>query len=102
MAECSGWCIPTIIYLVLAIISIIGSLFTNFSEFSAGVGLLMFLVNAVITGLWLYLMYWLCSTCRQGWSWFILLLPIILVIFFTIFGFGELMLTQPQLSNLQK
>lgn len=72
---CSGWCLPTIIYLFLVIIGTLLSLFSSMDD-QVKISLA---VRQLIFGLvWTAFLYTLCYTCHEGWSWFILLLPLII------------------------
>ncbi len=86
--SCSGWCLPTVIYLILSIISVVSSLFIDIGVFKE-FGIILFFGHLIITSLFIYLMYWLCSNCNEKWAWFILLFPIITFLFIAIFAFGE-------------
>ena len=72
MAKCEGWCVPAIIYVVLSIIGIIMNLMSA--------GLPTAAVNVIIVIFWTAILYWLCSICRSGWAWFLLLLPFLFAI----------------------
>lgn len=71
--EKSGWCTPLIIYLVLAGFGLLGTLFS--SNTGAGKTTNM-LFSLFWTLFWGVIMYQLCKNGHEGWSWFILLLPI--------------------------
>ncbi len=80
---CSGWCIPTVIYMVLSIISILLQLFqdppANLDRGEIiGYKVRVFLIQTIIASLWTLLMYWVCSNCHENWAWFILLFPFLL------------------------
>lgn len=81
MSECHPdfvtW-LPAIIYVMLCIISIVATLFgKNTTKQKA--------INAGITTAWSVfwgiIIFLLCYYCHSGWAWFILLFPIIALIF---------------------
>jgi len=84
--NCSGWCLPLIIYIVLSVLALAGILSMSTHVTADGtvvhipmsVRLQYFVVALVFYTLIAWLMYFLCSRCHAGWSWFILLLPFIL------------------------
>ena len=90
---CSGWCVPTVIYAILAIISILINLFQAPPENIDRDQYIKYklrnlLVQVVVASLWTLLMYWLCSNCHEGWAWFLLLVPFLfgLLLMFLVVG----------------
>ena len=72
--RCSGFCWPTIIYIILASTSFVLWFFVG------GIGTLFsMLFQLLITGLFTLLLYMLCRHCHNRWAWFFLLLPFILI-----------------------
>ena len=83
--RCNGWCVPTVIYMVLAIISTLSSLFvsdkvSNQYYYGRGKGTILF-VHILIGILWTGLLYWMCLKCMYTKAWFLLLVPLFVVIF---------------------
>ena len=77
----NGWCLPTVIYLTLAIIGILMRALNGSYDMSSSI-----LVGEVLhTLFWTAIMYWLCSRGYSGLSWFILLIPLILTTVFILF-----------------
>lgn len=73
--SCSGWCLPTIIYLFLVVI---GTILSLFSPIQNEVKISLAVKQLILGLVWTAFLYVLCYTCHEGWSWFILLLPFIL------------------------
>lgn len=93
----NGFCAPTVIYLVLAILGIVGHTLkliihpnptvsvgnTHYNKSSAA--LVSLLMSALITGFVTWILYALCANGHEGWAWAILvflvfLLPMLVVI----------------------
>jgi uncharacterized membrane protein len=87
--SCQGWCAPAMIYLVLAVIGLVVSLFTSNkfdATFNQGENKAEIVLVHLVTGvLWTALLYWLCSNCHYTAAWVLLLLPLIFVIMLVIF-----------------
>jgi hypothetical protein len=77
-----GWCMPTVIYLTLSAIGVIGS--TLFGRYSMAPGVM--LSEIIHIAFWTAILYFLCATGYTGVSWFILLIPFILWGIFIVFG----------------
>ena len=95
MMRCKGWCPPAVIYLTLAIISTLLSLFTSHYHddmyYDGEHKVLYTMVHLLFVGMWTWLLYWLCSNCHNTAAWIVLLMPIILVFFVMLavmFGIG--------------
>lgn len=71
----SGWCLPVIIYVILAVLSL-GTILISKNPNKGNIFLWNFIFYLAYGGL----MYWLCSTNNQGWAWFLLFLPFIIFI----------------------
>ena len=71
----NGWCMPTVIYLM---VSVLGIIFSGLTGRYVGAPLLM-LGEVIHTIFWTALLYWFCSIGWSGISWFILLIPLILI-----------------------
>jgi len=74
----SKLCTPAKIYFSLAILSIIIGLFS-------GVRLFMIVIKLVFAFVWTYVLSWLCKKGFKALSWFLVLLPFIMM-FLVIFG----------------
>lgn len=68
-------CTPAVVYLVLAIISILYMIFDRFP-----IGNILF--KAIIIALWTWFLNFLCSKGHTGVSWFLVILPFLFIIFF--------------------
>lgn len=77
----TGWCLPTVIYVTLAIISVlVSALVGRYDQSNA------LLVGEVIHGLfWSTVMYLLCYYGYSIASWIILLIPLILMVAIIVF-----------------
>ena len=84
-ANASSWCLPFIIYVILAIIGFIlllSSLFSNTNRMSTGnkwVSLIVWLIVLIFFG---WLIQYLCRRGHVGWAWFVLFLPLIILVIF--------------------
>lgn len=65
-------CTPAKIYFVLSILSIIISLFKGFH-------LMLILMKLLFTIVWTYVLYWLCKKGFKAISWFLILLPFMMI-----------------------
>ena len=65
-------CTPAKIYFVLSILAIIIGLFKGFN-------LMAVLMKLVFTFIWTYVLYWLCKKGYKAISWFLVLLPFIMI-----------------------
>lgn len=79
----SGMCTPLIIYLVLVAFQI--AALGMSAKVSPDQKASMMLLNIAIAAFWGVIMYQLCLNGHEGWSWFILLLPLIVALFFWLF-----------------
>lgn len=90
--SCKGWCPPTIIYLILAIISTIISLVTSFEHddinYQGKNKVLYIIMHLAGVSMWTGFLYWLCSNCYNTASWIVLLLPLIITFIFVIAVFA--------------
>lgn len=70
-----GWCFPTILYLVLGILMIIGHLFSKGTVGNK-------VAFAIFTFLWVigftFLIWYFCRQGKIGWAWIILILALII------------------------
>jgi hypothetical protein len=76
----SNICTPATIYLVLGILSILGTMFVDFSIISV-------LMKTVFVLIYTWFLNFLCSRGYSGISWFLVLLPFIFIIVIFIIGF---------------
>jgi len=81
--SCSGLCGPTIIFLILSFVSIIGSLISKpkhyiIKKYIFEYKFVIFVYHIMFTIIWGGLLYFICSKCKQGIAWLILLIPIII------------------------
>jgi len=83
----SGWCLPTVIYVTLATVSVLVRAISG--RYGANLAILAGeLFHALF---WTAIMYWLCSRGYSVLSWFILLIPLILTAaFFVVIETGLL------------
>ena len=72
-------CTPATIYLVLGILSVLGTMFVDFSVMSV-------LMKTVFVLIWTWFLNFLCSKGYGGISWFLVLLPFILIIVILVLG----------------
>lgn len=75
----SNICTPATIYLVLGILSVLGTMFVDFSIISV-------LMKTVFVLIWTWFLNFLCSKGYGGISWFLVLLPFIMIIVIIILG----------------
>ena len=69
----SKLCTPAMLYLVLAAISIVIGVFQKFQFFSL-------LIKVVFVAAWTWFLNFLCSKGYKGISWFLVLLPFLLML----------------------
>jgi len=79
MNSISHICTPAMLYLVLSIITILGAMMTDFSVISI-------LVKAIFVLIWTWFLNFLCSKGYGGISWFLVLLPFIMIIVVLVLG----------------
>lgn len=74
--KCNPVCAPFVIYIILSIISLLGTIFNNSTTGASKV----FTIGLSLLGMTLFgaLYYWLCSICKKTTAWVILLLPVII------------------------
>lgn len=97
--KCSGFCTPLIIYIVLALLGMLVSLVR---DIDAETKVFILIRQLIIALLWVGLMYWLCSSCKENWAWFFLLMPFIglfLLLIVAILGEAYLISTGRQVSR---
>ena len=76
-------CTPSLIYFILSIFAIIGMFFFNFE-------IIPILINIIWMLMWTWILNYLCSIGYSGVSWFLVLLPYI-VIFLMVVLAGSLL-----------
>lgn len=88
--KCQGWCLPAIVYLVLAVISLGLALLQDLSHLNEDdamrVKTATFLFHVVWAAFWTWLLYWLCSNCHETWAWIVLFLPFFIGLAVLAFG----------------
>jgi len=67
------------LYLILSILAILGAMMTDFSVMSI-------LVKAIFVLIWTWFLNFLCSKGYGGISWFLVLLPFIMIIVILVLG----------------
>lgn len=95
--SCNGWCYPAIIYVILAVISLIGTLLYTPEvpeQNSFGMKLLQVVAHIIIAAFWTFVIYSLCANCHYTWAWIVLLLPLI--------GFGVVLLLAASVAIFKK
>jgi hypothetical protein len=105
LTKCSGWCPPTVIYIVLAVTSTIISLFvTNHYDNLQNQGankVLYAIIHLVGFSFWTWVLYWLCSNCHQTAAWVVLLFPILLFFALIIVALASGVLRKVNLQNIR-
>jgi hypothetical protein len=71
--EFSKLCTPAKIYFVLAIIASIFALFS-------GMGIVSVVVKLIFAFIWTFILSWLCQKGYKSLSWFLVLLPYVLIL----------------------
>ena len=86
--KCNPVCAPFVIYIILSIISLLGTIFNNSTTGASKV----FTIGLSLLGMTLFgaLYYWLCSICKKTTAWVILLLPVIIYTLLFIVALGYL------------
>ena len=79
MNSISHICTPAMLYLILSILAILGAMMTDFSVMSI-------LLKAIFVLIWTWFLNFLCSKGYGGISWFLVLLPFIMIIVIIILG----------------
>ena len=95
---CKGWCTPTRIYLALAVVSTVLSLFTSNNldeQYNGGQNKAILLAGHLASGaLWTGILYWLCQNCYNTAAWVILLMPFIMIGLMVAFAGGDALMQQ--------
>lgn len=88
--KCQGWCLPAVIYAVLAAISLFLALLQDLSHLDQNdamkVKFATFIFHVIWAVFWTWLLYWLCSTCNETWAWVVLFLPFFIGLAVLAFG----------------
>lgn len=73
MAQLSGWCAPTVIYIVLAVLNVLllGKMYGSLLDARV-------LLSAAFSAFVAVVLYMLCAAGHGSWAWFILLFPFVL------------------------
>ena len=77
----SNLCTPAKIYFAIAVISTIVALFNGFPIIAA-------IIKLVFASIWTFVLSWLCSKGYKSVSWFLVLLPFIMIAL-AMFGFAQ-------------
>ncbi len=84
-SKSSGWCTPVVIYIILAILSIVATIIAAFTKNGSKQTEDQKITNIVVSSVWMlfwtWIMYELCKRGHGGWAWFVLLFPILLWLF---------------------
>lgn len=80
MENCTGWCTPLYVQFALYIFSIISIVFSATGQTSPSGKTKHAIVVTIVYALLGWLIFYLCKTCRNGWAWFVVLAPFILII----------------------
>jgi energy-coupling factor transporter transmembrane protein EcfT len=72
--EFSKLCTPAKIYFVIAILACVYALFM-------GMGVISVFVKLLFAFIWTYILSWLCDKGYKGLSWFLVLLPYVIILF---------------------
>jgi len=80
MTKCEGWCWPAIIYVVLAVISLVLSItmddpFMGTVENTQQMRVMHTIFHVFMMIFWTAIIYWLCASCHPTWAWVVLFLP---------------------------
>jgi hypothetical protein len=86
--KCNPVCAPFVIYIILSIISLLGTIFNNSTTGSSKVFTVG--ISIFVMSLFGALYYWLCSICKKTTAWVILLLPVIVYTLILIVMIGAL------------
>lgn len=68
----TGWCAPTVIYVVLSVLSVMLLLSYYKTVLDTRV-----LIPCALYVLMALVLYWLCANGYRSWAWFVLLLPMV-------------------------
>ena len=84
--KCNPVCAPFVIYIILSVISLLGTIFNNST--TGGSKVISVVLSVLGMSLFGALYYWLCSICKKTTAWVILLLPVIIytLIFIVMIG----------------
>jgi len=74
--KCNPVCAPFVIYVIISVISLLGTIFNNNTTGSSKVFTVG--ISIFVMSLFGALYYWLCSICKKTTAWVILLLPVII------------------------
>ena len=87
----SKLCTPAKIYFVIAVLACIVALFNS-------LGVIATLVKLIFAFIWTFVLGWLCSKGYQSLSWFLVLLPYVIILL-AIIGFLRLTKSQRAFLN---
>jgi hypothetical protein len=86
----SKLCTPAKLYFAIAVLACVIALFS-------GVGILAVFIKLIFAFIWTYILSWLCKKGYQSFSWFLVLLPYIIILLGVI---GVMTLTKSQRNLL--
>lgn len=77
--NCNGWCWPAVIYVTLAVLSLLITLLQDLSHLGEQEGrfrVSIIVFHVIMMAFWTWLLYWLCSNCQNVAAWIVLFLPV--------------------------
>ncbi len=83
--KCEGWCLPAIIYVVLAIISLLIVFMDDYVD-SYNIKMSITVFHIIWAIFWTCILYMLCSYCHQDWAWIGLMIPFIFGLYILALG----------------
>ena len=91
-SHCNPHCGPFIIYVILAVVSLIATVAKPMENTENKVQVKATTVGVHLVSILIFggLLYWLCYHCHLTVAWIILLLPVILFVFLLVLGLGLL------------
>lgn len=87
----SKLCTPAKLYFAIAV-------FSSVVAFFSGIGIITVFVKLLFAFIWAFILGWLCSKGYQSLSWFLVLLPYIIILL-GIIGFMRLTKSQTSMLN---
>lgn len=93
MTNPQTWCLPFIIYVILSVIGFIlmlSNLFSSTNKMTTGQKWMYLILSLVWLIFFGWLIWYLCRRGHNGWAWFVLFLPLILLALFYLFIAGAI------------
>ena len=87
--KCDGWCYPAIIYVTLAVLSLLITLLQDLSHLGEQEGrfrVAVVVFHVIMMGFWTWVLYWLCSNCQNVAAWIVLFLPVFIGLVAVVMG----------------